>query len=128
MSITATTRHLKSVAVAQLPHTNKYAPPFYLFSTENARATATMKVVYIGVSLPPHRRLRRPSLTSAPQIFNNEAKPAVELTHESDLSSYGRFTRGSIAEFVRTPPPPRPERLTSSTASTATHAYKDPSS
>ncbi|KAJ8114919.1 hypothetical protein OPT61_g3305 [Boeremia exigua] len=41
-----------------------------------------MKVVYIG-------------------IFNNEAKPAVELTHESDLSSYGRFTRGSIAEFVR---------------------------
>ncbi|KAG9206983.1 hypothetical protein B5807_00571 [Epicoccum nigrum] len=40
-----------------------------------------MKVVYIG-------------------IFNNEAKPAVELTHESDLSSYGRFTRGSIAEFL----------------------------
>ncbi|KAF1933002.1 synaptobrevin [Didymella exigua CBS 183.55] len=40
-----------------------------------------MKVVYIG-------------------IFNNEAKPAVELTHESDLSSYGRFTRGSVAEFL----------------------------
>jgi len=33
-------------------------------------------------------------------IFNNEAKPAVELTHESDLSSYGRFTRGSVAEFL----------------------------
>ncbi|KAJ4382026.1 palmitoyltransferase [Didymella sp. IMI 355093] len=40
-----------------------------------------MKVVYIG-------------------IFNNEAKPAVELTHETDLSSYGRFTRGSVAEFL----------------------------
>ncbi|KAF9697319.1 hypothetical protein EKO04_004961 [Ascochyta lentis] len=43
-----------------------------------------MKVVYIG-------------------IFNNEAKPAVELTCERELSSYGRFTRGSISEFVRRP-------------------------
>ncbi|KZM26958.1 vesicle-mediated transport [Ascochyta rabiei] len=40
-----------------------------------------MKVVYIG-------------------IFNNEAKPAVELTCERELSSYGRFTRGSISEFL----------------------------
>ncbi|KAL1606891.1 palmitoyltransferase [Nothophoma quercina] len=40
-----------------------------------------MKIVYIG-------------------IFNNEAKPAVELTAERDLSSYGRFTRGSISEFL----------------------------
>jgi len=58
-----------------------------------------MKVVYIGVgTLSPPLACAR---LTAPQIFNNEAKPAVELTHESDLSSYGRFTRGSIAEFVR---------------------------
>jgi synaptobrevin family protein YKT6 len=41
-----------------------------------------MKVVYIGV-------------------WKNETKPSVELTCERELSSYGRFTRGSISEFVR---------------------------
>ncbi|CAN9081120.1 unnamed protein product [Alternaria alternata] len=40
-----------------------------------------MKVVYIGV-------------------WKNETKPSVELTCERELSSYGRFTRGSISEFM----------------------------
>ncbi|KAL5114464.1 palmitoyltransferase [Pleosporales sp. CAS-2024a] len=53
-----------------------------------------MKVVYIG-------------------IFKNDAPPAHELAAERDLSSYGRFTRGTISEFMtfsggaiaqRTPP------------------------
>jgi len=35
------------------------------------------------------------------QILRNEVKPAVELCAERDLSSYSRFTRGSISEFVR---------------------------
>ncbi|KAF2203386.1 snare-like protein [Delitschia confertaspora ATCC 74209] len=40
-----------------------------------------MKILYIG-------------------ILKNEAKPAVELCAEQDLSSYSRFTRGSIGEFM----------------------------
>ncbi|RMZ72396.1 hypothetical protein GMOD_00010259 [Pyrenophora seminiperda CCB06] len=40
-----------------------------------------MKVLYIG-------------------ILRNEAKPAFELCAERDLSSYSRFTRGSISEFM----------------------------
>ncbi|CAA9966722.1 hypothetical protein CFE70_009760 [Pyrenophora teres f. teres 0-1] len=40
-----------------------------------------MKVLYIG-------------------ILRNEVKPAVELCAERDLSSYSRFTRGSISEFM----------------------------
>ncbi|KAF2133629.1 snare-like protein [Dothidotthia symphoricarpi CBS 119687] len=40
-----------------------------------------MKVIYIG-------------------IFKNETKPAVPLTSVSDLTSYSRFTRSSISEFV----------------------------
>ncbi|GAB7364550.1 hypothetical protein MBLNU230_g5357t1 [Neophaeotheca triangularis] len=33
-------------------------------------------------------------------IFKNESKPAVELTAERDLSSYSRFTRTSVGEFM----------------------------
>jgi synaptobrevin family protein YKT6 len=40
-----------------------------------------MKILYIG-------------------ILKNESKPAVELCAERDLSSYSRFTRGSIGEFM----------------------------
>ncbi|KAF2025970.1 synaptobrevin-like protein ykt6 [Setomelanomma holmii] len=40
-----------------------------------------MKVAYIGV-------------------FKNETRPAVELVCERELSSYSRFTRGSIGEFM----------------------------
>ncbi|KAF1999652.1 snare-like protein [Amniculicola lignicola CBS 123094] len=40
-----------------------------------------MKVLYIG-------------------ILKNETKPAVELAAERDLTSYGRFTRGSVGEFM----------------------------
>ncbi|KAI4955266.1 hypothetical protein J4E91_001124 [Alternaria rosae] len=39
-----------------------------------------MKVLYIGV-------------------LKNETKPAIELCAERDLSSFGRFTRGSVGEF-----------------------------
>ncbi|KAI4633190.1 hypothetical protein J4E85_004498 [Alternaria conjuncta] len=39
-----------------------------------------MKVLYIG-------------------ILKNETKPAIELCAERDLSSFGRFTRGSVGEF-----------------------------
>jgi synaptobrevin family protein YKT6 len=40
-----------------------------------------MKIIYIG-------------------IVKNEQKPAVELCAERDLSSYSRFTRSSISEFL----------------------------
>jgi len=40
-----------------------------------------MKILYIGV-------------------LKNEDKPAVELCAESELSSFSRFTRGSIGEFL----------------------------
>ncbi|KAK0853809.1 palmitoyltransferase [Friedmanniomyces endolithicus] len=33
-------------------------------------------------------------------ILRNEDKPAVELCAERDLSSYSRFTRGSVGEFM----------------------------
>ncbi|KAK3724114.1 palmitoyltransferase [Vermiconidia calcicola] len=33
-------------------------------------------------------------------ILKNEAKPAVELCAERDLSSYSRFTRTSVGEFM----------------------------
>ncbi|KAK5169350.1 palmitoyltransferase [Saxophila tyrrhenica] len=33
-------------------------------------------------------------------ILKNEAKPAVELAAERDLSSYSRFTRTSVGEFM----------------------------
>ncbi|KAJ4343650.1 palmitoyltransferase [Ascochyta clinopodiicola] len=58
-----------------------------------------MKVVYIGVGAPSPPLATQPS-DQLLQIFNNEAKPAVELTCERELSSYGRFTRGSISEFL----------------------------
>jgi synaptobrevin family protein YKT6 len=41
----------------------------------------------------------RQSLTWA-QILKNEEKPAVELCAERDLSSYSRFTRSSVGEFM----------------------------
>jgi synaptobrevin family protein YKT6 len=34
------------------------------------------------------------------QILKNEEKPAVELCAERDLSSYSRFTRSSVGEFM----------------------------
>ena len=34
------------------------------------------------------------------QILRNEDKPAVELCAERDLSSYSRFTRTSVGEFM----------------------------
>jgi len=34
------------------------------------------------------------------QILKNESKPAVELCAERDLSSYSRFTRTSVGEFM----------------------------
>jgi synaptobrevin family protein YKT6 len=40
-----------------------------------------MKILYIGV-------------------LKNEDKPAVELSAETELSSFSRFTRGSIGEFL----------------------------
>ncbi|KAF1842632.1 snare-like protein [Cucurbitaria berberidis CBS 394.84] len=40
-----------------------------------------MKIVYIGV-------------------LKNDSKPAVELSLERELTSYSRFTRGSISEFT----------------------------
>ncbi|KAF2834723.1 snare-like protein [Patellaria atrata CBS 101060] len=40
-----------------------------------------MKILYIG-------------------ILKNETKPAVELASERDLSSYSRFTRTSVGEFM----------------------------
>ncbi|OCK79357.1 snare-like protein [Lepidopterella palustris CBS 459.81] len=40
-----------------------------------------MKILYIG-------------------IVKNEQKPAVELASERDLSSYSRFTRSSVGEFM----------------------------
>ncbi|KAH7340051.1 Longin-like domain-containing protein [Pyrenochaeta sp. MPI-SDFR-AT-0127] len=40
-----------------------------------------MKILYIG-------------------ILKNESKPAIELCTERDISSYSRFTRGSIGEFM----------------------------
>jgi synaptobrevin family protein YKT6 len=40
-----------------------------------------MKVLYIGV-------------------LKNEKKPAIELATERDLTSFGRFTRGSVSEFM----------------------------
>ncbi|KAL1800624.1 hypothetical protein ACET3X_000966 [Alternaria dauci] len=40
-----------------------------------------MKVLYIGV-------------------WKNEAEPIVELTAERELSSYGRFTQGSVSQFM----------------------------
>ncbi|KXT18640.1 hypothetical protein AC579_9803 [Pseudocercospora musae] len=43
--------------------------------------TATMKLLYIG-------------------ILKNEDKPAVELCVERELSSFSRFTRGSVGEFM----------------------------
>jgi len=33
-------------------------------------------------------------------VLKNESKPAYELCSETDLSSYSRFTRGSVAEFM----------------------------
>jgi len=33
-------------------------------------------------------------------ILKNESKPAVELCAERELSSYSRFTKGSISEFM----------------------------
>ncbi|KAG9240899.1 Longin-like domain-containing protein [Calycina marina] len=33
-------------------------------------------------------------------ILRNESKPAMELVAEKELSSYSRFTRGSIGEFM----------------------------
>lgn len=40
-----------------------------------------MKILYIG-------------------ILKNEEKPAIELCAERELSSYSRFTRGSVGEFM----------------------------
>ncbi|KAI9669390.1 MAG: palmitoyltransferase [Alyxoria varia] len=40
-----------------------------------------MKILYIG-------------------LLRNEQSPAVELCSEHDLSSYSRFTRGSVSEFM----------------------------
>jgi synaptobrevin family protein YKT6 len=34
------------------------------------------------------------------QILKNEQKPAIELCAERDLSSYSRFTRTSVGEFM----------------------------
>lgn len=47
----------------------------------NKLGPANMKIVYMG-------------------IFENEAKPAVQLVCERELSSYNRFTKGSISEFM----------------------------
>lgn len=33
-------------------------------------------------------------------ILRNESKPALELCHETELSSFSRFTRNSYAEFM----------------------------
>jgi hypothetical protein len=33
-------------------------------------------------------------------ILRNETTPAVELVEEKDLSTWGRFTRGSVSEFM----------------------------
>ncbi|MCJ1485539.1 palmitoyltransferase [Schaereria dolodes] len=33
-------------------------------------------------------------------VLKNEQKPAVELCSETDLSSYSRFTRNNVAEFI----------------------------
>ena len=46
-----------------------------------------------------HAGKRRLDLTYA-QILKNEQKPAVELCAERDLSSYSRFTRSSVGEFM----------------------------
>lgn len=40
-----------------------------------------MKILYIGV-------------------LKNEEKPAIELSAETELSSFSRFTRGSVGEFL----------------------------
>ena len=39
-------------------------------------------------------------LTSLLQILKNEQKPAVELCSERELSTYSRFTRTSVGEFM----------------------------
>ncbi|CAD0045614.1 unnamed protein product [Aureobasidium pullulans] len=46
-----------------------------------------------------HAGKTRLDLTYA-QILKNEQKPAVELCAERDLSSYSRFTRSSVGEFM----------------------------
>jgi len=33
-------------------------------------------------------------------LLRNDERPAVELTHEAELSSFSRFTKGNIAEFM----------------------------
>lgn len=39
-------------------------------------------------------------LTHVHQILQNASQPAVELCAERELSSYSRFTRTSISEFM----------------------------
>lgn len=46
------------------------------------------------------RRHHHPTPLTLLQVLRNEDKPAVELCAERDLSSYSRFTRTSVGEFM----------------------------
>jgi hypothetical protein len=60
-----------------------------------------MKILYIGVSSPSNQWHRHhTTILKSIQILRNESKPAVELCAERDLSSYSRFTRTSVGEFM----------------------------
>jgi synaptobrevin family protein YKT6 len=65
-----------------------------------------MKILYIGVRAP-HSPPTYPSpspsitpLTPSLQILKNFDKPAIELCAERDLTSFSRFTRSNVGEFL----------------------------
>lgn len=57
-----------------------------------------MKILYIGVCFTATSQAHLSDTQK--QILKNESKPAVELCAERDLSSYSRFTRTSVGEFM----------------------------